>query len=97
LARFGAPYQYRQPHRIDRIRQTLWTANVALRLLLNKVTFGLVPKAAIMLASDTKLVSYRQIMRRADLTTAGITMASLAMVIRCFFWTSLTTFFRPIP
>jgi len=96
-ARFGAPYQYRQSHRIDRFRQKLWTANLVLRLLLNKITIGLVPQAAIMLANNEKLVSFRQIMRRADLTTIGLTMATVTLMIRCFFWNFVTTLIRPTP
>ncbi len=68
LARFGAPYQYRQPLRKDRICRNLWTINVILRLLLNKLSFGLIPTAAIMLASNENL-TYRQVMRKADVTT----------------------------
>ena len=76
LARFGAPYQYKQPHRIDQIRRNLWTANVVLRLLLSKLTLGLVPQAAIVLSQNPDL-TFRQVMRRADVTTAGL-LATLA-------------------
>ena len=69
LARFGAPYQYNQPHRADRILKKFWTANVVLRLLLNKLTFGLVQPQCIILAGNNDL-TFRQVMRRADLTTA---------------------------
>ena len=50
LARFGAPYQYRQPHRADRVNRRLWTLNVVTRLLLSKITFGLVQPSCIMLS-----------------------------------------------
>ena len=69
VARFGSPYQYKQPHRIDRLRRNLWLANVAFRLLLNKMTFGLIQKPCIMLTQMPEL-TFRQVMRRADLTTA---------------------------
>jgi 2-polyprenyl-6-methoxyphenol hydroxylase-like FAD-dependent oxidoreductase len=69
LARFGAPYQYKQPHRADRVLLKLWTLNVAVRLILSKLTFGLVPPSSIILSQNEKL-TYRQVMRRADLTTA---------------------------
>ena len=68
LARFGAPYQYKQPLRRDRILRKFWTMNVALRLLLNKLSFGLIPKPAIIMATNEN-VTYRQLMRGADGTT----------------------------
>eukprot|EP00580_Thalassiosira_gravida_P007477 CAMPEP_0201635820 /NCGR_PEP_ID=MMETSP0493-20130528/8207_1 /ASSEMBLY_ACC=CAM_ASM_000838 /TAXON_ID=420259 /ORGANISM="Thalassiosira gravida, Strain GMp14c1" /LENGTH=586 /DNA_ID=CAMNT_0048107831 /DNA_START=109 /DNA_END=1869 /DNA_ORIENTATION=+ len=69
LARFGAPYQYKQPHRADRMLLKFWTANVALRVILSKLTFGLVQPPSIML-SQNKDLTFRQVMKRADLTTA---------------------------
>ena len=77
LSRFGAPYQYKQPHRADRLLLKLWTLNVAMRLLLNKVTLGLVQKPAILLVQDSNL-TFRQVMRRADMTTAGLKATALA-------------------
>ena len=71
LARFGAPYQYRQPHRADLVLRTLWTMNVALRLILNKLTFKLVPPSCIILSQRPEL-TFRQVMRRSDLTTLVI-------------------------
>lgn len=68
LARFGAPYQYRQPHRTDLILRTLWTMNVAMRLILNKLTFKLIQPPSIVLSQRPEL-TFRQVMRRADLTT----------------------------
>ena len=68
LARFGAPYQYRQPWKRHRIGRVLWTVNVLLRAILNKLTFGVVPPAAIILAQGNAL-TFRQVMRRADATT----------------------------
>ena len=66
LARFGAPYQYKQPWYRHRIGKFFWTANVAFRLLLNKLTLGLVPPAAIIMMIERPDLSFRQIMRRAD-------------------------------
>ena len=79
LARFGAPYQYKQPHRIDVIRRKIWTANVILRLLLYKLTLGLVPAQCIMLSQDPKL-TFRQVMRRADLTALSFKAIALAVM-----------------
>ena len=69
LARFGAPYQYNQPHCADRISKKMWTANVALHLILSKLTFGLIQPSCILLSQKGEL-TFRQVMRRADLTTA---------------------------
>jgi len=71
LARFGAPFQYKQPHRIDRLRLKLWTANVVFRLLLNKLTFGVVPPQCMLLSLKPEL-TFRQVMRRSDLTSRSI-------------------------
>jgi len=87
LARFGSPYQYKQPLRIDRFRRFLWLSNVTLRLLLNKITFGFIPTASIMLSQNPSL-TYRQIMRRADAVTAGFTA-----VLACFFYRAMTLVF----
>lgn len=80
LARFGAPYQYRQPHRIDRIRAKLWALNLALRLILNKLTLGLVPPQCMVLAQNGDL-TYREVMRRADLTTLGLKGVALTLLV----------------
>lgn len=69
LARFGAPYQYKQPHRADKILRKLWTMNVAFRLMLSKLTFGLIQPPCIIL-SQNKDLTFRQVMKRADRTTA---------------------------
>ena len=68
LARFGAPYQYRQPWKRHRVGRILWTANVLLRTILNKLTLGVVPPAAIVMAQGNAL-TFRQVMRRADAAT----------------------------
>ena len=75
LARFGVPYQYRQPWLRHRIGRWLWTANVVGRMLLHKVSLGYIPPAAVaMMASSGPEMTYRQIMRRADLTTLGLNL-----------------------
>jgi 2-polyprenyl-6-methoxyphenol hydroxylase-like FAD-dependent oxidoreductase len=56
LARCGAPFQYGQSSRWNMFRKKLWTANLALRLLLNKVTFGWSPKPAILIMMVRMLV-----------------------------------------
>ena len=82
LARCGAPFQYEQSSRIMKFRKLLWTANVALRLLLNKVTKGMSPKPAILLMMDARL-SFRQVMKRAN-TLTGILWSSV--VLTFLFW-----------
>lgn len=69
LARFGSPYQYRQPLYRDRIGRFLWTLNVAFRMLLNKLSRGKIPPAAIVMAANQSGLTYRQVMQRADATT----------------------------
>lgn len=78
IARFGSPYQYNQPLRKDRVGKTLWTMNFALRLLLNKISFGIFPKQMIMLLQDYSL-TYRQVARKADLGTLV-----LKAIVLCF-------------
>jgi hypothetical protein len=56
---------------------------VAFRLLLNKLSFGIIPPAAIMMAQNNKL-TFRQVMRRADLETAGLTACFLAIAWKIF-------------
>jgi len=79
IARFGSPYQYNQSLRKDRLGKKLHTANLAMRLLLNKITFGVFPKPMILMVNDISL-SYRQVARRADLGTAAL-MTILAFSI----------------
>ena len=66
LSRFGAPYQYNQSWLRDRIGKKLWFANFLVRTILNKLTLGLVPPHAMVLLSNAKAYSYRQVMRRCD-------------------------------
>jgi len=79
LARCGAPFQYNQPSRVMKFRKTLWTMNVALRLLLNKATRGISPKPAVLTMMNSSL-SFRQVMRRAN---------ALTIVLWTFFLTAL--------
>ena len=87
LARFGSPYQYRQPCYRDRVGRILWSANAALRLLLNKMSGGKIPPAAIMMAMD-RTKSYRHLMRQCDLTSA--TLWSLLAVFVHRMWGTVT-------
>lgn len=92
IARFGAPYQYNQPHRIDRLRKKLFTINFALRLLLNKVSFGLIPKPMIAAMANPKL-SYLEVAKRADATTFVISMVLIKMM-SILFAPTLRSFWR---
>mmetsp|Transcript_8928 Transcript_8928/g.10253 ORF Transcript_8928/g.10253 Transcript_8928/m.10253 type:complete len:644 (-) Transcript_8928:322-2253(-) len=83
LARFGSPYQYSQPHYIDRIGKALWLSNITFRLLLNKLSFGLIPPPMIMMVMN-KALTYRQIARKADTATAGIMAVLTSILIRIF-------------
>ena len=83
IARFGFPYQYRQPLLRDRIGHLLLTFNIAFRLFLNKLSFGLIPTSSIVLLQNPNL-TYRQVMRRADLTTAGLSAAALTLCWKLF-------------
>eukprot|EP00956_Cyclotella_meneghiniana_P009477 scaffold13120_cov22-Cyclotella_meneghiniana.AAC.1 len=87
LARFGAPYQYNQPHRADRVLKKLWTANVAMRLILSKLTFGLIQPPCIILSQNSDL-TFRQVMNRADRTTVllkSVLLSLLALWTKKFF------------
>eukprot|EP00532_Pseudo-nitzschia_australis_P015105 CAMPEP_0168279464 /NCGR_PEP_ID=MMETSP0141_2-20121125/20499_1 /TAXON_ID=44445 /ORGANISM="Pseudo-nitzschia australis, Strain 10249 10 AB" /LENGTH=527 /DNA_ID=CAMNT_0008222427 /DNA_START=239 /DNA_END=1821 /DNA_ORIENTATION=- len=83
LARFGSPYQYNQPWLKDRIGKKLWTANVIMRVFLNKLSFGIFPKPMILAASSKKL-TYRQLVRRADLGTLGLVSAVVFSILKIF-------------
>ena len=81
LARFGSPYQYRQPWLRDRIGATIWTMNFLFRIFVNKLSLGLIPSAIITTASDTSL-TYRQVMRRVDSATFGFRFVLTTCVLR---------------
>ena len=94
LARFGSPYQYNQPLRMDRIGKKLWTINVIIRVLLNKVSFGVIPKPAIMMMADDNL-TFKQVMRRADLVTFCLgTFAS--WILKKIFWQRFLKTYFPL-
>jgi hypothetical protein len=82
LARFGSPFQYRQPWLRHRIGAFLWTCNVAFRMLLNKCSLGLVPPAAILIMASNPSLTFRQIMRRADATAFTLQFVSLSWLLR---------------
>ncbi|GFH56427.1 hypothetical protein CTEN210_12903 [Chaetoceros tenuissimus] len=83
IARFGAPLQYNQSLRKDRIHKMLWTMNLAMRLLLNKITFGLFPQPMIMLLQDSTL-SYKQVANRADAGTVVLKSILAILLLRKF-------------
>jgi len=80
LARCGAPFQYDQSSILNRFRKTFWAANLALRLLLNKVTFGLSPKPAVLLMMDPT-ISFRRVMKKANTLTAMLWSSVLMIVL----------------
>ncbi|CAB9517697.1 Kynurenine 3-monooxygenase [Seminavis robusta] len=79
ISRFGFPYQYRQSWFRDRVGRLLLTSNIAFRMLLNKLSFGKIPPSCIVLLQNSQL-TYRQVMRRADLTTAAFCVVLLAFL-----------------
>uniref|UniRef100_A0A7S3Q8B6 FAD-binding domain-containing protein n=1 Tax=Chaetoceros debilis TaxID=122233 RepID=A0A7S3Q8B6_9STRA len=83
IARFGFPYQYDLPVPILKLRKKLWTANAATRLLLNKLSFSVIPKCMIMSTADHE-VSYRKVARKADLTTTMLMTLLLSVVWKSF-------------
>jgi len=54
-----------------------------MRLLLNKISFGVIPKSCIMLAQNPDL-KFSQVMRRADRTTFGLYLVLLAGIFKIF-------------
>jgi hypothetical protein len=82
LARFGAPFQYRQPWIRHRIGNFLWTANVVMRTMLNKVSLGIVPPPCIKLMSEK--LTFAQVMRRADTATLVFQLMAVIMLLRLF-------------
>jgi kynurenine 3-monooxygenase len=95
LSRFGSPYQYRQPLYRDKIGRTLWSLNVALRLLLNKISRGKIPPAAIMMAMD-RTKTYRQVMINADMVSLflwsviGLSLHKIGGMIALYFGGSVS-------
>jgi kynurenine 3-monooxygenase len=83
LARFGAPYQYRQSSPILIFRRSLWLLNISIRLFLNKVSKGFVPKPAVLLMMNPDL-SFQTVMRRADSVTVALCSAAALLAWRIF-------------
>lgn len=82
LARFGAPYQYNQSWLRDRIGKKIWLANLLTRVLLNRITLGIVPPPALVLANNHKAFSFRRIMRQCDFFNYLLRAAGLAWALR---------------
>ncbi len=81
IVRFASPYQYRQPWLRDRIGAQIWTMNFLFRMIVNKMSFGFIPPAIFTLLSDPSL-TYRKIMRRADITAFGFQFLWSTFVLR---------------
>ena len=88
LARFGAPYQYRQSWLRDRIGAKLWLANVILRQVLTKVTKGWITPAAMIQTYQIETerpYTYRQVMQQADSTTRKLqVLAAACLTVVCW-------------
>jgi kynurenine 3-monooxygenase len=80
LAKIGAPYQYRQSWVRDRFGMFFWTLNVAFRFILNKISGGLIPSVAFVGLQEHDL-SYRQVMRRAAMTSRVLKALLLAALL----------------
>lgn len=80
IARFGSPYQYRQPWIRDRIGRFFWILNVSLRMILNKLFQC--PPAAILLTNQRPDLTYRQVMRRAD----NLTLVLKRLLVEAVGW-----------
>lgn len=87
LARFGSPYQYRQALWKDKLGRLLWTSNLVLRAALNKLSMGLIPPASIARIQNHR-ISYRRLMREADLTTINLWLITLFAI-----WTAIAKMF----
>lgn len=81
LARFGSPYQYNQSLFKDRVGKKLWTANVLLRVIFNKLSFGIFPKPMLMNVSSKDL-TYRQVARQADFATLGLVSVLVFSILK---------------
>jgi len=92
LARFGAPYQYNQPMPLDQLGKKLWTLNVLTRVMLNKISFGLIPSSSIILSQDPNL-TFQQVMFRADIVTFGLG-TFVSWILKRIFWKKLLNLLR---
>ena len=87
LARIGAPYQYRQSSPKMILGRYLWTFNVMLRVVLNKVSCGVIAEPAIVLMMNPN-VKFVTIMKQADRVTYLLwAMIVLVMMIPLYFVT----------
>ena len=77
LACVKALYQYTQPHRTDKALKLLWTANVAMSLILSKLTFGLMQPSSIMLSINEAVAEVAQ-----NLVCCGTTLQIRSMPLR---------------
>jgi hypothetical protein len=60
----------------------MWFANFLTRVLLHKLTLGLVPPPAAVLMSDPKVLSFRQVMRRCDAFNLVVRSVMLGLATR---------------
>ena len=82
LARVGAPFQYNQSGGMLTAKKFLWQMNFFMRLLLNKLTFGLSPPGIPLLISARPDLKYSEILRRVDTLTVSLWTIAAAIVIR---------------
>lgn len=82
VARFGTPYQYRQAWPRDKVGRSVWFANFLMRVLLHKLTLGLVPPPAAVLMGDPQVLSFRQVMHRCDAFTLVVRGVVLGLATR---------------
>lgn len=82
IARFGSPYQYRQPGIISKIGALLWTFNISIRLLMYQLSFKLLPAppAAIICMIQKPNWSYYQIMKYTDTVTILLRLGLLSLL-----------------
>jgi len=81
IARFGSPYQYNQSRRQDKIGKLLWTLNFALRMILSKLTFGILAPPIVTMMEAEPGWSYRKVMRKADRTASILTLLPLIAML----------------
>jgi len=83
ICTYGAPFQYGQFGGILTVKKTLWTLNFVMRMLLNKLSFGLTPKPLLLELSDTNL-PYGAVWKRAQILTFSLWTACVAVMARAF-------------
>ena len=92
ILRFGCPYQYRQPWLRHRIGAMIWIMNFLFRTIVNKLSFGFIPPALVTLVSDPSL-TYRQVMRRADITAFGFQLMFGTSILRWIIYRRWPSFY----